>query len=412
MNMNKFSLLIIFTLLSTAGYGCSKHISAPVTPTKEDPKTDVLRIWSAKSIDKGKSGNSPAAVKIVADADKYLGMTMVSVVDKPDALTAPSGDKHDYVSIGRYWWPNPNTPNGLPYIRKDGQVNPEIDKFDKTPMERLIKSVYSLSLAYYITKNEKYAEKAIDNLKMWFINPETKMNPHMNYGQYIPGVDDNKGRSEGVIETYEMAEMLDGVYLLKRSKKYTEDVDRGLKDWFGKYLTWLQTSEIGKTESIHVNNHSVQYDVQVVRYALFAGKEDMARQILGQFPAKRIYKQIEPDGSQPYELSRTNSFSYSVYNLMHLMDMAMIAKSLNIDLLGAQSADGRSIIKAVQYLLPYEGKPVTAWPHEQISDWDKYQLEFAWVLLRNDNMKDALTYKNYYSGLLAQYVSDRKYLIY
>ena len=37
----------------------------------------------------------------------------------------PSGDKHDYMSIGSYWWPDPSKPNGLPYIRKDGERNPE-----------------------------------------------------------------------------------------------------------------------------------------------------------------------------------------------------------------------------------------------------------------------------------------------
>ncbi len=37
-----------------------------------------------------------------------------------DDLIPPSGDKHDYASMGPYWWPDPNTPDGLPYIRRDG----------------------------------------------------------------------------------------------------------------------------------------------------------------------------------------------------------------------------------------------------------------------------------------------------
>src|SRR5205823_7105303 len=46
-----------------------------------------------------------------------------SVMDK--TRVAPSGDKHDYVSYAPYWWPDSTKPNGLPYIQRDGLVNPE-----------------------------------------------------------------------------------------------------------------------------------------------------------------------------------------------------------------------------------------------------------------------------------------------
>ena len=49
-----------------------------------------------------------------------------SVMDK--GVTPPSGDKHDYMSQAPYWWPDPTKPDGSPYIRKDGERNPEIDK--------------------------------------------------------------------------------------------------------------------------------------------------------------------------------------------------------------------------------------------------------------------------------------------
>ncbi|WP_200791335.1 alginate lyase family protein, partial [Klebsiella variicola] len=55
-------------------------------------------------------------------ADLALKHPLFSVMDK--TLVAASGDKHDYYSFPPYWWPNPDTKDGLPYIRKDGQTNP------------------------------------------------------------------------------------------------------------------------------------------------------------------------------------------------------------------------------------------------------------------------------------------------
>jgi hypothetical protein len=409
MKINKTFYTLIFSLSTLCSFGCEKPStkSSKVDPI---PKRDILRVWNVRSIEKAKTEKNDATLRIISDADKYLTMTMASVMDKP--MTPPSGDKHDYISTSRYWWPNPNTPDGLPYIRKDGQVNPEIEKFDKMPMERLIKSIYALSLAYYISGSEKYAEKAVNNLKLWFINKETKMNPHLNYGQFIPGRNENKGEPGGIIETYGMVEMLDGVNLLKRSSKYSKEVDDGLKDWFDKYLTWLLESELGKKEGSTVNNHSVQYDVQITRIALFLNKTDFAKQILEKFPAERIFKQIEPDGSQPWELNRTNSFNYSVYNIMHLVDMACIAKTVGIDLLKNQSADGRSIEKSISFLLPYVGVPSSQWPYEQLSEWEKYQLLFAWSLFQTDNLNNSNTYKKYYTDSTSKYKSDIKQIIY
>src|SRR5260221_240404 len=65
----------------------------------------------------------PAYTKLLADAQKALSVKPVSVMDKPKA--GPSGDKHDYFSTAPYFWPDPAKKDGLPYIRKDGQRNPE-----------------------------------------------------------------------------------------------------------------------------------------------------------------------------------------------------------------------------------------------------------------------------------------------
>ena len=54
----------------------------------------------------------PSYTALLQAADKALTKTPSSVTAK--TLTPASGDKHDYFSFGPYWWPNPDTPTGLP----------------------------------------------------------------------------------------------------------------------------------------------------------------------------------------------------------------------------------------------------------------------------------------------------------
>ncbi len=368
------------------------------------------RIWNLNQIDHAKNSNSEVVKAVIREADKNLSATIATVMDKP--LTPASGDKHDYMSMGRYWWPNPNTKDGLPYIRKDGVSNPELEKFDRNPLSKMTRSVIILSLAYHLTNNEQYAQKAVENLKKWFLDKKTRMNPNMEFGQTIPGRNNGKGRGEGVLDSYSFVEMLDAVELLKSSKKFPKEDQTALKDWFSSYLNWMLTSEIGQEEYNAKNNHGTAFDVQVVRYALFTENNEVADKFVKTFPERRIFSQIEPNGAQPLELQRTKAFGYSVYNLTHFMDMAFIAKSMNQDIFHAISNDGRSITKAIEFLLPYLGKSPTEFPYQQIEEWDKVQIDFCWVLKRVDILMGTDNYKNFYSKYLPDNGKDLNFLIY
>lgn len=97
-------------------------------------------------------------------------------------MVPPSKNLHDYYSLDRYWWPNPETEDGLPYIRKDGKTNPEYDNYDGVAKSKMSQAVFTLSLAYFYTSHEPYAKKANEFINTWFIDPETKMNPNLEYG--------------------------------------------------------------------------------------------------------------------------------------------------------------------------------------------------------------------------------------
>src|SRR3984957_18432556 len=159
----------------------------------------------------------PALNRLLADADDRLGWEPLSVMDK--SQIPPSGDKHDYISQAPYFWPNPNTSNGLPYINRDGQRNPEVrNSSDARNFADVCSVTHTLALAYYFSGDEKYAAKAAEFLRVWFLNPATRMNPNLKYGQGIPG--GVEGRPAGLISARGLADLMDAIGLMAGSKNW------------------------------------------------------------------------------------------------------------------------------------------------------------------------------------------------
>jgi hypothetical protein len=312
--------------------------------------------------DNGDAAIRTAIAILEADAAKALAIEPVSVMDK--SITPPSGDKHDYVSQAPYWWPDPSKPDGKPYIRKDGERNPEISRItDRDNLGRLGNAVTTLALAYAYTGREAYATHAARLVRGWFLDPETRMNPHLQFGQYVPGI--NQGRGIGIIETRNLPDLLDGVMLISGSPAWTKADDDGLKAWMRAYLTWLVESTHGREESNNGNNHATWYDVQVAGLALYTGQVDLARRTVEGARA-RIAAQIEPDGRQPRELERTRSWHYSEFNLAAFMDLATLGRHVGVDLWAYRTADGRSIRRAVDFMVPYAAGE-RKWAFDQIT---------------------------------------------
>ena len=303
--------------------------------------------------------------RLEEDARKALGAGPFSVTTKASA--PPSGDKHDYMSQAPYFWPDPSKPNGLPYLRRDGERNPEINKItDHREMDRMVEAVSALALAYYLKGEEAYAAKAAQLLRAWFLDPATRMNPHLEYAQFIPGV--NTGRGIGLIETRGLTRVVDAVGLLAGSKAWTKQDQRGVEDWYDKFLRWMLESKHGRDEAAAKNNHGTYYDVQVASYALFLGKRDLAKRVVEEARTKRVAAQVEPDGRQPLELARTRAWGYSVGNLDGLITLAELGERAGVDLWSYRTRDGRGIRRALEYLYPF-AVGERRWPHQQLGEW-------------------------------------------
>ena len=308
-----------------------------------------------------------ALKKLIADADKALAVTPPSVMQK--TKVPPSGDKHDYMSIAPYYWPNPATPDGLPYVRKDGKVNPEsrAEAANDTLRARLVgTTVETLALGYFFTGDEKYAEHAAKVLRTWFLDSATKMTPHFRFAQAIPGVND--GRGTGLIEARGLADAADAAILLVGSKHWSAADQQALQAWGEVYFEWLLGSKNGQDERAAKNNHGTWYDVQAVKWALVLGRKDKGKEMCAEAATRRIELQIAPDGKQPLELVRTASFSYSCFNLLALSTLAGLSEHAGVDLWHYKTTDGRSIRAAVDFLVPYLGKNPKPWTMQQIHE--------------------------------------------
>lgn len=361
-------------------------------------------IWDMERLEQVRSGRdnplySRALAALMTEADEAMESEPLSVMMKKK--TPASGDKHDYMSLARYYWPDPSKPDGLPYISRDGVSNPELKELDRTRLSAMADRVVTLSLAWYFTDDEKYAAKAAEFLRAWFLDEDTRMNPNLEYAQMVPGVNGGKGRSYGVLDAYSFVEMLDAVALLEQSDSFTAQDSQRLKAWFSDLLDWMLASTQGVEESRHANNHGTAYDAQAIAFALYTGRKDLALKLIGEFPQKRTFRQIEPDGSQPLELSRTLAFHYSWYNLNHYADICLMAEKLGADIHHAESPDGRSFYKALDFLVPYIGTEGKTWPYRQINSWTEVEKKLCRDLYRTATLLD--TTRTGYADLFRKY---------
>jgi hypothetical protein len=374
-NFTKINYLLFVGILILLYSSCAdKKIAAFYTPAQNKEAVDFTnydlnRLLEVKNeITIADADLHKIYKKILAEADDCMDKKPRSVMDKTGI--AASGDKHDYYSLGPYWWPDPTKADGLPWIRKDGEVNPltKNKNVDDPTKDEIFDAISVLSKAYFFSGEKKYAEKAQDFIYTWFVNPETKMNPNLNYAQGIPGRND--GRCFGIIEFTSISGIISSLEMLD----YYNGIDKKnynvTKAWIKDFQHWLLSSELGIQEQTRSNNHATWYDNQVVGIYIFLNQEEKAKLYLEKVTKPRIAKQIEPDGSQPHELARTKSLSYSTMNLVGWTRLAYFGKRLGVDLWGYQAPNGSSIPEAYEYLYPYvlgEKK----WDKQQISNVEK-----------------------------------------
>ncbi len=368
-----FKSTLVLLLLLTTLIGCKKNdltqlqIDAVAQTAAPTLLIDKEYLAEAKlRLEKNDPTLKPAFDRLIKQADKALSQGPFSVTDKE--RIPPSGDKHDYASYSRYWWPDPDQPDGLPYIRKDGETNPASqnpESSDRRRIGALGKNTETLGLAYYLTGEEKYATKAAQLLRVWFLDEATRMNPNLNHAQCRPG--HNTGSKSGVLDGRLMVKALEGSLLIYNSNAISTAERQGLQEWAKKYLEWLTTCDLALQEAAAKNNHGSFYDAQAIYFALYSENYNDAKELATNFTVNRLTEQILPDGSMPHEMARTRPHFYSMYNLHAMFLVATLSEHVGID---AWQAEDSRLFKALDFLVPYTDTN-NPWPQPTLGETDR-----------------------------------------
>ncbi len=305
-------------------------------------------------------------VRILTAANKALALEPITISRFRAKLS--EGGPNDFYSNGDYWWPNPATTNGLPYVQHDGQSNPDNFVAHRLCIAELRDAVAALGAAYKITRDDRYAAKAAELLRVFFLDPETRMNPSLTYAQAIPGV--SSGRGTGIIDTLHLAEVPLAISALASSPAFPQAVLSGLKEWFRNYTDWMLTSKNGKDEAKAANNHAVAFWLQVACFSKFTGNVTNLAECRRRFKEVFVPNQMAVDGSFPAELRRTKPYGYSIFQLDNMATLCQIASLPQDDLWKFELPDGRGIRKAVAFLYPFL-QDKSKWPRKpDVQAWD------------------------------------------
>ena len=293
---------------------------------------------------------------LALDRERILKAAAAALLQPPVTITAfpaklSEGGPNDFYSNGDYWWPDPAKPGGLPYIKRDGESNPGNFAQHRLAVKTLRDSVAALAAAYKVTGEERYVVKAVELLRVFFLDATTRMNPSLNFAQAVPGV--SPGRGIGIIDALHLIEVPAAVRAMEKAKAFPASMGAELRQWFRELAEWMATSKNGGEEGAAKNNHAVAFYLQLAVYADFIGDETKLARCRQEYKEVFVPRQMAPDGSFPLELARTKPYGYSIFQLDNMATLCQVLSRPGDDLWSFELPDGRGIRKAVAYLHPF-----------------------------------------------------------
>lgn len=367
---NEFRRIVLFVIMVQSLVACVNTPPATATPK---PKPCLYNIKHLDEL-KEKGDNDSIIAEFLRKADRMTKSPVLTVLGKEHSF---SENPHDYCSVPPYSWPDENNPEG-PYVTKDGITNPLRLKYDRPKLDQLASRLQYLSVALYLTDDEKYYSAFINNIKAWCLNSLTYMTPNMEYAQVMQGRNNNKGQSYGLVELTKFTPILESIFLVNSVHTIDKSTYNELIKWFESLLNWTLQSEQWKETKKTKNNIISGCYVVIVEMARLTGNRKLARQMGKEYTSKVLDVQLEDDGRQPAELRRTNAFAYSVGNLKNIVDFALIMEKNGVKY---YKRNQKKIDKAFHYLSQFVDNH-DAFPYQQKNNWEPYENMHKANLLR------------------------------
>lgn len=312
---------------------------------------------------------------ILAKANEDLKSKPITVTSYQSERSA--GGVHDFFSEADYWWPDALNPSG-PYIQKDGQTNPANFSEHRLAMIRFSQMVGNLTSAYLLTKDNKFALKAIQHCKAWFVDTASKMTPSLLYAQAIKGK--VTGRGVGIIDMIQMMEVAQSIMVLEKENAIKAEDFIEIKKWFQQYLQWVNTHPYGIDEREAKNNHGTCWTMQVAVFAKLVDDKVLLNYCDNRFKTLLLPAQMDANGSFPLELKRTKPYGYSLFNLDAMYTLAHVLSSKENNLWEYKTTNGLSLKKGIEFLYPFVANKNSWTLPKDIMYWENWPVAHPFLL--------------------------------
>ena len=286
-----------------------------------------------------------------------------SVLDKSDCSLLPSCQY--YYSRSPYYWPSNDS--SVPYVKRPGlrvpgsNVHDEASsRYDRTPWYDVHSNTTMLGLAWWYTGDDRYAAEAAQNIRTWFLDPNTRMEPtllysHVQYWDHIP--DDYTGNREGHIDFVHVYYFMDVLRLICQSGQLTTSEQEALVEWFRRlFHDYLINSVPGTEGYLKHNNIGTYHDLVTMSVAAFVGDLDYLVTTVP-WTANRLWEQVDATlgGGMPAELARNNCTHYQIYALEGWINIARVSLGIGYNLWGAKRDGIEPLCQAMEYVLSRGG---------------------------------------------------------
>lgn len=296
--------------------------------------------------------------RILAAADRYLEL-------KPSPLTSlpcprNPASPHDYYSEAA------RNDSG------DAQA-PDLFLAHRDALFQLGLVVPALAAAYALTSDVRYVDHAGQHLSAWFISPETRMNPALDFARVLvpaasrPGPTPVTGGTyEGLIEALPLAEIAQAIPFLAASAVFTDRDLGAVRDWFAAYLKWMTVEQnagprLAALARDSRDHHGVSWMMQVGSFATFAATDPTSprtenstlTELRHRYRASTIRAQVSVNGSFPRELTSENAFRDSLFTLDMLAAVCQLLTSRFDSVWNYELQDGSGMRSAIAFHYPF-----------------------------------------------------------
>jgi len=222
-------------------------------------------------------------------------------------------------------------PQPIETISTEGRLQGDPIKITTQLSIKDFNKIYALAIAYKMTDQKKYLDKAVIYLKAWAKLNKPAGNPI------------NDTNLDAAIEGYNLIKSV-------ISKEDDAIITNWLKTISSEEFKSFLLSQHKETSRNNWHSHRLKIMAEINYTAL---NDPANQQLIDQLVKNQIAVNLSPDGSS-IDFKRRDALHYHVYDLEPLLKLAIVIKeATGFDFYTYQSTNGASIKKSVEWLLPY-----------------------------------------------------------